>query len=117
LAVQLTSIAEHLFTTKSINIKYSKGILIVGVIITIVIFSCKEEEEDTINLLLNSTVERGFRVPSNWFSRDSQEQYVVDFSTAEAYSPQKSLKISSQNQIKDDFAFWGQSVQSDIPGG
>ncbi|MGB3589726.1 MAG: hypothetical protein WBA23_24475 [Tunicatimonas sp.] len=97
--------------------KPSKSILIMGVMMTIATFSCKEEEDDTINLLLNSNVERGTDAPNDWFFSDGQEQYVVDLSTEEAYSPQKSLKISSQDKIEDDFALWAQSIRRDIPFG
>ncbi|MEM6841695.1 MAG: hypothetical protein AAF632_05685 [Bacteroidota bacterium] len=97
--------------------KSSKGILIMGMLVITSIFSCKEEEDDTINFLLNSTVERGAEVPSDWFFSDGGQAYEVGLSVEEAYSPRKSLKISSQNKIEDDFAFWGQSIRSDIPVG
>lgn len=71
---------------------------------------------DVIQLLVNSSVEAGSQQPNKWFANTNGGNYVTAWSDDHAFTGSKSLKIISDENV-GEFAYWYQSIQSDIPHG
>jgi hypothetical protein len=82
----------------------------------LMIFSCTDESEnpDSIQLLINSSVEAGSSTPNKWF--DFPGDYQASWTDAHAFSGSKSLMIQSLGN-DGKFGYWVQSIYKDIPYG
>jgi len=80
-------------------------------------FGCKKEEVQTGQLIINGNVELGTETPDNWRHSTDQEDFNVIWTDQVSFSPVKSLEISNQVTDPIKFAFWGQSISSNLPYG
>lgn len=96
--------------------KKQKFLLSAMFVLTLLISSCKDESQnpDSIQLLINSSVEAGSSTPNKWF--DVPGDYQASWTDENAFSGSKSLMIKSSAN-KGNFGYWVQSISNDIPYG
>ncbi len=91
------------------------------VIVIFFLASCKKDEEvvPVVELLLNGDAEAGSTFPENWFFSSGQtaNAYGVGWSKEEANSGMKSLKLWINTADETNFAFWAQTISTDLPVG
>jgi hypothetical protein len=75
-----------------------------------------DNNEPAIQLLVNTNMEAGATSPNNWWDM-MQTVYSTEWTTQEASSGTKSLKISAEQSDPTNFAFWAQSYTGAIPVG
>lgn len=85
-------------------------------VLLLLISSCRDESAnpDTIQLLINSSVEAGSSAPNKWFNVPGD--YQASWTDAHAFSGSRSLMIQSQGN-NGKFGYWVQSIYKDIPYG
>ncbi len=96
--------------------KKQKFLLSVMFVLPLLISSCKDESEnpDSIQLLINSSVEAGSSTPNKWFGVPGD--YQASWTDEHAFSGSKSLMITSPGN-DGKFGYWVQSFSNDIPHG
>lgn len=87
------------------------------ILLIVLLESCSSEDPQIGQLLGNSNVEIGSTTPNNWFFSTAQGKYNVTWTDKESFSPNKSLQISIQSPESTDFAFWGQTINTNLPTG
>ena len=96
-------------------------LLIVGVIVAMLIAltfqSCKKDEIQPVQMILGGDVESGISLPTEWWFNTGQNNYTVTWTEEQSFSPKKSLKMSTQTMNANDFAFWAQTISTNIPVG
>lgn len=85
-------------------------------LLILIFMGCKDDNEPAIQLLVNTDMEAGTTSPNSWFQR-GETVYRTEWTTEEANSGTRSLKISATQIDATDFAFWGQSYFGAIPIG
>lgn len=81
----------------------------------ILLFACSDNDDpNPVQLLDNPSVEDGSQSPFNWFKNEGS--YQTNWTDEHAFEGNRSLKISSDNDI-GDFGYWGQTIVEDIPYG
>ena len=84
----------------------------------IVLFNgCSEDEAQPGQLLTNNDVEAGSGRPNNWWNHTGEDKYNVDWADQESFSGSRSLAISTQTADSADFAFWAQTISTNLPRG
>lgn len=79
--------------------------------------SCNEDEDTFVQFLKNSDVETGSTTPESWWYYTGFDKYDVVWTDEESFSATKSLHISTDTIESTDFAFWAQTLNTDIPHG
>jgi hypothetical protein len=77
---------------------------------------CKDDPEPAKQLLVNTDMEAGATSPNDWWDME-QTGYTTEWTTEEANSGSRSLKISAIELEATNFAFWTQSYVGAIPVG
>lgn len=80
------------------------------------LMGCKDDSESVIQLLVNTDMEAGATSPNSWWDNENTV-YITEWSTEEASSGIRSLKISTTQSDAVNFAFWAQSYEGAIPVG
>jgi hypothetical protein len=80
------------------------------------LMNCSDDPEPANQLLINKDMEAGASSPNGWWDL-SQTVYTTEWTTDEASSGTKSLKISATQADANNFAFWAQSYMGVIPVG
>jgi hypothetical protein len=94
------------------------SLFLTSLIFSIFLFgSCKKEDVQPGQLISNSNVEVGSATPNNWWFFNGDGKYNVIWTDTESFSPSKSLKISTQTTESTEFAFWAQTINTDLPTG
>ena len=81
-----------------------------------ILVSCKDDDESDpgLELLTNNELEQGVVSPRGWFNFESPDpdagNYDLEWTTEEALSGIRSLKISSTQLMADNFASWGTNI-------
>lgn len=95
-------------------------LLIVGIFVALVIAftlqSCKDEEQP-VQMVTGGNLEAGTSLPIGWYYDNGQNSYNMMWTEEEAASPKRSLKISTQVSGITNFAFWGLTINTNIPVG
>jgi|GEM_PF-950783 hypothetical protein len=78
---------------------------------------CTDDELEPGQLISNGNVEAGSTSPCSWWKTDSYGKYNLTSTDQESFSGRKSLNISIQNAHTDAFAYWGQTITTNIPIG
>jgi len=94
--------------------KNLRQLLPIAVLSATILSSCADSDEMEVQYLRNSSVEEGDQSPYSWFS--VEKMYEIAWSKEEAFDGERSLKIIS-NLDDAEFAYWGQSFETDIPVG
>lgn len=81
------------------------------------LISCKDDAPKTQQLLVNPNVESGNINPNLWGSAGSGGVINHEWSSSEAYSPTRSLKISNDVSDADNFWYWYQLYEGVMPKG
>lgn len=82
----------------------------------VIFVGCKDDPEPAIELLVNSDMEAGGTAPNAWWDLE-RTVYTTEWTTEEASSGAKSLKISATESDATNFSFWAQSYFGEIPVG
>ncbi len=77
---------------------------------------CKDDPEPANQLLVNTDMEAGATSPNSWGALE-QTVYTAEWTTEEASSGTRSLKISATQSDPTNFAFWSQYYVGTIPVG
>ena len=77
---------------------------------------CKDDPDPAIQLLVNTDMEAGATSPNAWWGLE-ETVYVNEWTTEEASSGTRSLKISAAQSDDTNFAFWSQTYVGAIPVG
>jgi hypothetical protein len=77
---------------------------------------CTNAPEPALQLLVNNDMEAGTTTPNSWWDL-TQTVYTTEWTTEEASSGTKSLKISATQTDANNFAFWAQRYMGVIPVG
>jgi len=91
-----------------------KSIIFCGLFLTFI--SCKDDPEPAIQLLVNTDMEAGAASPNRWWDL-AQTVYTTEWTTEEASSGTRSLKMSASQSDATNFAFWAQTYVGAIPVG
>ncbi len=70
-----------------------------------------------VQLISNSAMEEGSIEPTNWWSWNGDGKYTTTWTDQEAFSPEKSLEISTMTADPESYSFWAQTVSANIPKG
>jgi len=79
--------------------------------------SCNKDDVQPGQLITNGDVETGSSTPNGWWLSNGQGNYDVTWSDTESFSPGKSLEISTQTSESTVFAFWAQTITTNLPIG
>jgi len=91
--------------------------IFVALLIAFAIQSCKKDEVQPVQLVSGGDLETGSSRPNGWWSNTGQDNYDLNWSEEESFSPKKSLKISTQTSNATSFAFWALTINTNIPIG
>ena len=80
------------------------------------LIGCKDDPEPAIDLLVNNSMEIGDSSPNSWLDLE-QTVYSTEWTSEEANSGNKSLKITATQTDPTNIAFWAQSFSGSIPVG
>lgn len=83
----------------------------------LLITGCSEDEIEPRQLIKNGDVEIGSIAPNNWWNNKGSDTFLLNWSDQESFSGNKSLRISAQTADPDNFAFWAQTISTDLPTG
>lgn len=90
-------------------------------LIVILLSSCSSNEVKPEikpkELLVNGSVEIGSLAPNSWWNSNGNGKYDLSWSEEESFTPKKSLKISSKIEVTTSFAFWAQTISTNLPTG
>jgi len=81
------------------------------------LLSCDDDEAGKNQLIVNGDVEAGATFPNSWWFNTGNNQYETAWTDQESYSAKKSLQISSPATHTSGFAFWAQTITSNLPIG
>lgn len=82
----------------------------------LIFMGCKDDPEPVMQLLVNTNMETGDTSPNSWWDLEPMV-YNTEWTTEEANSRTRSLKISATQSDATNFAFWAQSYLGAIPVG
>lgn len=80
----------------------------------LVFMGCKDDPEPALQLLVNTDMEAGATLPNGW-SGWEKTGYTIEWTTEEASSGTRSLKISAAQPDDTNFTFWSQYYGGVIP--
>jgi len=96
-------------------------LLIVGIFVALLIAftlqSCSKDDVQPVQIISNEDVETGSTTPNGWWFSSGLNNYNVTWTEEQSFSPKKSLKMSTQTLNSDNFAFWAQTITTNIPVG
>lgn len=96
-------------------------LLILGIFVVLLIAltlqSCNKDEVQPVQMVSGGDVETGSTSPNGWWFSTGQNNYNVTWTEEQSFSPKKSLKMSTQTLNSDNFAFWAQTISTNIPVG
>jgi len=93
------------------------GILTLIALGSFLLFSCNDDDAGKDQLIVNGDVEAGATFPNSWWYNKGNNQYEVTWTDQESYSTKRSLQISSPATHTSGFAFWAQTITSNLPTG
>jgi len=95
-------------------------LLIAGIFVALLIIfmlqGCHRDDVQPMQMVTGGDLEAGTSLPIGWYYDNGQNNYSVAWTEDEAASPKRSLKISTQTS-STNFAFWGLSMNTNIPVG
>lgn len=91
--------------------------LLTFLITPLLLSNCKKDDVQPGQLISNSDVEVGSLTPNGWWFFTGEGKYNVTWTDTESFSPRKSLKISTQTAESTEFAFWAQTINTNLPTG
>lgn len=83
----------------------------------ILLSGCSDDEVPPNQLITNSNVETGSASPNGWWFFTGQDKYDVTWSDQESFSGSRSLTIFTQTADSTNFAFWAQTISTNLPTG
>ena len=78
---------------------------------------CSSDEVPPKEMIVNGNLENGATMPTGWEFSTGENNYSVLWTNETSFSPEKSLKISTEIINEEHFAFWSQLINTDIPVG
>jgi hypothetical protein len=80
--------------------------------------SCKEDEIQSNQLVVNGNLEQGSTSPDGWWSNSANpDNFNFIWTEDESFSGNKSISISTQTADASEFAYWGQTINNNLPTG
>lgn len=102
------------------NIKCQSQIYLLLIVAISILNSCKKDNvqpDQTGQLAINGSVEKGSARPEGWTFDNGQNKYEVVWTNQESFSPTRSLKISTKVADASSFSFWAQTISDSLPTG
>src|SRR6478752_1404845 len=91
--------------------------IFVALLIIIMLQGCHRDDVQPTQMVTGGDLEAGTSLPIGWYYDNGQNNYSVAWTEEEAASPKRSLKIFTQVSSITNFAFWGLSINTNIPVG
>ncbi|WP_296621629.1 hypothetical protein [Marivirga sp.] len=80
--------------------------------------SCKDDEIQSNQLIVNGILEQGSTSPDGWWSNSANpDNFNFIWTEDESFSGSKSVSISTQTADASAFAYWGQTITNNLPTG